>query len=149
MKTQIDKKTLWMGIALAACSALLCGCAAVSGQVQPGSGTKPGIGTYSAAVVFTNSAKNTRWFPPAAGKTHGVITDIAHQNYNPPYSCVVEAVEYPSLQNWYAANTVNFPVRSGCKYQFTTYIKNVMPPPPRGTSIKLEYHLAALIRSSI
>ncbi len=100
-----------------------------SGQIQPGSGTKPGIGSYTAKAVMTNQSSGSIWFTPPVGKTQGVLTDTAHQSYNPPYSCVVEAFEYPTLRNWYAVNSVKFPVSPGCRYQFTTYIKNQLPPP--------------------
>jgi hypothetical protein len=35
-------------------------------------------------------------------------------------------------------NTVSFPVLSGHKYQFTTYVTSPMPPPPDGTPLGLD-----------
>ena len=98
----------------------------VIGQVKPGEKTKPGIGRYYGKVTFTNANRSTWWSVPS-GKTGCTITDTTHDNLG--YACKVEGVDSVTLQNWFAVNTVSFPVVAGRKYQFTTYITNTLPPP--------------------
>ena len=100
----------------------------VSGPVQPGTGVKSCVGPYTGKITFKNASNSTWWSVPT-GKTSCTISDTTRNNYSPAYTPYVEAVENITLMNWCGQNTRTFPVVAGRKYQFTTYIKNPMPPP--------------------
>ena len=110
---------------------------AICGPVQPGSGTKSCVGSYTGAVVYKNPSNSTWWTPPT-GSTNCTISDLSRNNYNPPYVPVVQAVDNITLNIWCATNQVAFPVTGGHKYQFSTYIKNSMPPPNTGDNLSLD-----------
>ena len=109
---------------------------AVSGPVQPGTGTRSCVGSYTGCVLF-KTIDNSSWWTPPTGATNCTITDTSRTFYTPQYVPVVQwADNY--LNNSCATNQVSFPVVSGRRYQFTTYIKNTMPPPNSGDRLTLD-----------
>jgi len=110
---------------------------AVSGPIQAGTGTKSCPGAYTGWVTFKNTSGSS-WWTPATGATNCTITDLSRGNYNPPYIPVVQAVDNITLASWCGTNTVSFPVTGSHKYQFTTFIKNPMPPPTQGDALTLD-----------
>jgi hypothetical protein len=110
---------------------------AVSGPIQAGTGTKSCPGPYTGWVTFKNTSGSS-WWVPATGSTTCTITDLSRNNYNPPYIPVVQAVDNITLASWCATNAVSFSVTASHKYQFTTFIKNPMPPPRTGDALTLD-----------
>jgi hypothetical protein len=110
---------------------------AISGPIQAGTGTKSCVGPYTGWVTFKNTSGSS-WWTPAPGSTNCCIADLSRNNYNPPYIPVVQAVDNITLAIWCATNQVCFPVVAGHKYQFTTFIKNPMPPPGQGAQVTID-----------
>ena len=110
---------------------------AVSGPIQTGGGIKYCAQGYHAWVTFRN-ANNSLWWTPGSGSVNCVITDMSRNNYTPPYTALVQAVDNITLNSWCGNNSVSFPVTTGHKYQFTTFIMSAVPPPQTGDIITLD-----------
>ena len=96
------------------------------------------VGQYYGYARFTNTAvtPTSIWWTPNAGATSGTISDnsgISDPNFVP----VVEAVRKRDFKKWCNVSAVTFPVGNGDQFQFSTYVRNVPPPPSDGSTLIL------------
>lgn len=81
-------------------------------------------GPFTGYSIMTNSAGSI-WITPPAGVTNGILTDLSP--YPAPYASVASVVRKSDLMTWCAGNYVDFPVKSGDRFQLKMFVISRMP----------------------
>jgi hypothetical protein len=138
------KKNKWIGLAQAVTIAGMAGLVAravlADNEVVPynpgtgGSTNNTCPGYFYGCGKYTNSSGI--WIPAPTNITSGTLTDIS--GLGGSYVSVVMVMDKNTSVQWCGTNTVTFPATPGQKYSFTTYVKNIPPPPQTNQTLTLQ-----------